>query len=112
MSEYKFDAVRWLRSNARAHHARKDFDTSSTMRTIAEEIDNLRTRLAEVEAQRDELKTALDTIQSGFEYRNGDPKMDGTFDRFPHVLNRSAMKEIAREALAKLEAVDALVGEG
>lgn len=84
----------------------------------------LRARLAEVEAklgrwqgdmravldQRDDyhanvvaLRDALDIIQSGFEYRDGDPKMDGTFERFPHALNRSRMMEIAREALAKLE---------
>lgn len=84
----------------------------------------LRARLAEVEAklgrwqgdmnavldQRNDyhanvvaLRDALDIIQSGFEYRNGDPKMDGTFERFPHVLNRSRMMDIARAALAKLE---------
>ena len=72
---------------------------------MEEVLDNneLRARLAEVEAQRDGLKTTLDIIQSGFEYRNGDPKMDGTFERFPHVLNRSRMMDIAREGLAKLE---------
>lgn len=89
-----------------------------------DELDELRTRLAEAEAkigrwqgdmnavldQRNDyhanvvaLRDALDIIQSGFEYRNGDPKMDGTFERFPHVLKRSRMMEIAREALAKLE---------
>lgn len=57
-------------------------------------------------AQRDGLKITLDIIQSGFEIRNGDPHMDGTFDQFPHALNRSRMMEIAREALAKLEAND------
>ena len=76
---------------------------AETYEAVQKERDKLRARLSEVEAQRDGLKTALNTIQSGFEYRNGDPKMDGTFDRFPHVLNRPAMKEIAREALAKLE---------
>lgn len=70
---------------------------------LSANIEALCSRLAEVEAQRDVLKTTLDIIQSGFEYRNGDPKMDGTFERFPHVLNRSRMKDIAREALAKLE---------
>ena len=87
-------------------------------------VETLRARFAEVEAklgrwqwdmnavldQRNDyhanvvaLRDALDIIQSGFEYRNGDPKMDGTFERFPHALNRSRMMEIAREALAKLE---------
>ena len=91
---------------------------------LSANIEALRARLAEVEAQlgrwqgdmnavldqRNDyhanvvaLRDALDIIQSGFEYRNGDPKMDGTFERFPHVLNRSRMMDIAREALAKLE---------
>lgn len=98
--------------------------TASDFTRISKDNAALRARLAQVEAklgrwqgdmravldQRDDyhanvvaLRDALDIIQSGFEIRNGDPKMDGTFERFPHALNRSRMMEIAREALAKLE---------
>ena len=45
------------------------------------------------------IEKALDVIQSGFEYINGDPKMDGTFEQHPHLINRQRMMEIAREAL-------------
>ena len=50
------------------------------------------------------LRDTLDIIQSGFEMRNGDPKMDGTFDRFPHVMSRARMMELARETLDRLDA--------
>jgi hypothetical protein len=57
----------------------------------------------ELRASLERLKTALDIIQSGFEFRSGDPKMDGTFESHPHLLSRGRMIWIAREALAKLE---------
>lgn len=47
MSQYRFDSARYLRSDAKAHWLRNDFDTASTLRTIAEEIDNLRAALSE-----------------------------------------------------------------
>jgi gamma-glutamyl:cysteine ligase YbdK (ATP-grasp superfamily) len=101
LSEY-WDAAYAEGAEGRTHDS-EDGRAQRALSALREHYDALRARLAEVEAQRDALRTALDIIQSGFEYRNGDPKMDGTFDRFPHVLNRPAMKEIAREALAKLE---------
>ena len=129
MPKYEFDARRYCQNNRdRMGHMP---DGSPVADLIICEIDSrnvrieaLKMRLAEVEAklgrwqgdmnavldQRNDyhanvvaLRDALDIIQSGFEYRDGDPKMDGTFDRFPHVLNRSRMMDIAREALAKLE---------
>ena len=45
------------------------------------------------------LLIALDIIQSGFEMRNGAPKMNGTFEREAHVMSRKRMMEVAREAL-------------
>jgi len=100
MSEYKFDAARWLRSNARAHHARKDFDTSSTMRTIAEEIDNLRARLAEVEAQRDVYKEATLGFRDGLRLIHS-----GDHEDKPHSVAGRVLR-VQGEAIAKLEAKD------
>ena len=44
MSDYKFDAMRWCRTMAKAHWQRNEHGISSTFRTVAEEIDRLRAR--------------------------------------------------------------------
>ena len=53
----------------------------------------------QAEARCKMLEEALDIIQSGFELRNGDPKMNGTFEKHPHLLDRKRMMEIARQAM-------------
>ena len=45
MPKYEFDALRWCRTMAKAHWQRNEHDISSTFRTVAEEIDNLRAEL-------------------------------------------------------------------
>ena len=49
MAQYEFDALRWCRTMAKAHWQRNEHDISSTFRTVAEEIDNLRARVARLE---------------------------------------------------------------
>lgn len=48
-NEYKFDSVRWCRTMAKAHWQRNEHDISSTFRTVAEEIDAPRARVARLE---------------------------------------------------------------
>lgn len=42
MPQYKFDAVRWLRSRAKSARAQRNFDDEDTYLQIAKEIEILR----------------------------------------------------------------------
>ena len=99
MPKYEFDAKRWCMSMSKVHHARSDFDTASTFRSVAEEIDTLRTTVSKLEGEVEALRKAVLTIAEGREMRSGDPKMDGTFEQHPHLINRNRMMEIALAAL-------------
>ena len=50
------------------------------------------------------MKEALLTIAAGYEQRNIAPRMNGTHQSGPHLIDRKRMMEIARDAL---EVVDA-----
>ena len=71
----------------------------SELKHLREELTALRLRAERAEARCKMLEEALDIIQSGFELRNGDPKMNGTFEKHPHLLDRKRMMEIARQAM-------------
>lgn len=67
MSEYKFDAVRWCRTMAKAHWQRNEHDISSTFRTVAEEIDRLR---AENDTLRNEARVYREQCAMRDEWRD------------------------------------------
>ena len=54
---------------------------------------------SEVEHEIIALKDALLTIAAGYEQRNIAPRMNGTHQSGPHLIDRKRMMEIAREAL-------------
>lgn len=56
MPNYEFDAKRWCMSMSKIHHARSDFDTASTFRSVAEEIDTLRNAVAKLQAEAEILR--------------------------------------------------------
>lgn len=58
MAKYEFDSKRWCMSMSKVHHARKDFGTSSTFRSVAEEIDTLR-------SENERLRGALHLVSLG-----------------------------------------------
>lgn len=45
------------------------------------------------------IELAMHTIAEGREIITGTPRMDGTFEQHPRLINRARMMEIAREVL-------------
>ena len=58
MPKYEFDSKRWCMSMSKVHHARSDFDTASTFRSVAEEIDTLRATVAKLDGEVKALREA------------------------------------------------------
>lgn len=54
---------------------------------------------SEVEHEIISLKDALLTIASGYEQRNIAPRMNGTHQSGPHLIDRKRMMEIAKDVL-------------
>jgi hypothetical protein len=62
--KYEHDTERWLRSQAKIYALRQNLGMAATFERCADDVKALRTRLAEVEAQRDELKGLLVSTMS------------------------------------------------
>lgn len=93
MSQYEFESARWCRSMAKAYHARKDFDTASTFRTVAEEIDNTRAELA---ALKDAAKWVVEQTR---------------YITFNTTAYNQVSTQLVSEHMENLDALAALVGE-
>ena len=59
---------------------------------------------SEVEHEIISLKNALLTIAAGYEQRNIAPRMNGTHQSGPHLIDRKRMMEIARETIEFISA--------
>lgn len=89
---YEHDTERWLRSQSKIYALRKNLGMAATFERCAEEVAQLRARLAEVEAQRDGLAHIVRTFLGDTE--------DSDY------MSNAEINRMAREALAKLEAHD------
>jgi len=96
---YQFDAVRWCKARARTARAVRNFADENSFVQVAREVEGLRTRLAEVEAQRDELQEAV----------RWERECEG-FDTW--LIGREVSHEWDEVINCAHSEVDALVGEG
>ena len=99
MNKYEFDTERWLRSNAEFYSRNGNLMVARNLELAADDFAALRLRAEQSEERCKRMEESLDIIQSGFEFRTAAPKMDGTFEKHPHLLDRKRMMEIARKAL-------------
>jgi hypothetical protein len=98
---YQFDAVRWCKARARTARAVRNFADENSFVQVAREVEGLRTRLAEVEAQRDGLKEA---VRNYFNI-NAIILNYSEVDRWDEFISLIERRQAARAA------VDALVGD-